>query len=299
MNANCLRLPPGTLWPAIRRQTEAAIGAGSLHTIDTEPHPVVQNGVRFVVRVVAVLTRKDEERQRRAVSVGDRAANPFLPYEQNLFVANVSDSHLCLLNKFNVIDHHLLIVTRRFAHQEQLLTRPDFEALCACLAEFPSLGFYNGGETAGASQPHKHLQLVPLPLAEDRHAVPIEPLFETARSARGVTTLAALPFVHAFATLEPADGADAVQAHYHEMLRAVGLRGIDRGGETRQSGPYNLLVTQRWMLMVPRSQEFFEGISINALGFAGSFFVRNEDQLHTLRMRGPMTALQGVVGTRP
>ena len=48
-----------------------------------------------------------------------------------MFVADVSDTHLCLLNKFNVIEHHLLIVTRKFEHQETLLTVRDFQAVLA------------------------------------------------------------------------------------------------------------------------------------------------------------------------
>ena len=69
-----------------------------------------------------------------------------------------------LLNKYNVVPHHLLIITRHFESQESALTQADFQALWTCLAEYDSLGFYNSGESAGASQPHKHLQTVPLPM---------------------------------------------------------------------------------------------------------------------------------------
>jgi ATP adenylyltransferase len=48
------------------------------------------------------------------------------------------------------------------------------------------------------------------------------------------------------------------------------------------------------MLVVPRSAEFWEGISVNALGFAGSLFVRDMDQLETVRRRGPFAVLSGV-----
>jgi ATP adenylyltransferase len=60
------------------------------------------------------------------------------------------------------------------------------------------------------------------------------------------------------------------------------------------ASPYNLLATRRWLLLVPRLREFFEGISVNALGFAGSLLVKNAAQLEVLRTRGPMTALQSV-----
>ena len=63
-------------------------------------------------------------------------------------------------------------------------------------------------------------------------------------------------------------------------------------GELHQSAPYNLLVTRRWMLLVPRSAECVEGVSVNALGFAGSLFVRDAAQMEVIKRLGPMTVLQ-------
>jgi ATP adenylyltransferase len=53
-------------------------------------------------------------------------------------------------------------------------------------------------------------------------------------------------------------------------------------------------MTRQWMLLVPRSREFFNSISINSLAFAGSFFVRNKEQMELLKKHGPMTALKSV-----
>jgi len=74
------------------------------------------------------------------------------------------------------------------------------------------------------------------------------------------------------------------------MLDAAGL-------DARSPAPYDLLVTRDWMLLVPRSRECFHAISINALGFAGSFFVRTESDLRLLRDEGPMAALASVACT--
>ena len=62
------------------------------------------------------------------------------------------------------------------------------------------------------------------------------------------------------------------------------------------AAPYNLLVTRRWMLLVPRTREFFETISINALGFAGSLFARNRQQLEAAVKYGPLRILRQVSG---
>jgi ATP adenylyltransferase len=50
------------------------------------------------------------------------------------------------------------------------------------------------------------------------------------------------------------------------------------------------------MLAVPRRCEDFQGVAINALGFAGSLFVRDEKQFTTIVGAGPMAALAAVAG---
>lgn len=56
----------------------------------------------------------------------------------------------------------------------------------------------------------------------------------------------------------------------------------------------NLLVARTWMLLVPRSRERVEGISVNALGYAGSLFVRDERRLALVETTGPMRMLHAV-----
>ncbi len=48
------------------------------------------------------------------------------------------------------------------------------------------------------------------------------------------------------------------------------------------------------MLLVPRSRERFETVSVNALGFAGALLVRDEDDLRRVTDVGPMNVLQSV-----
>ncbi|RQS63663.1 phosphorylase [Burkholderia sp. Bp8963] len=285
---------PGTLWPTIVQRTTHALQRRALCPIETVQSSIDDGGVRFLVRQVSSLVRKD---QAKARGTGSAAGNPFLPYDPDLFVADISDTHVALLNKFNVIEHHLLIVTRCFEPQESLLTVADFAALLACMAEFESLGFYNGGAAAGASQPHKHLQLVPLPFAGGGPALPIGPLLESARIAGVIGTVPGLEFAHAFAPFEVL----AAPAHrmactacerYRALLDAVGIQAVDGDRGLRQSAPYNLLVMSTGMLLVPRSTEFVEGISVNALGYAGSLFVRDDAQMRIIERVGPMNLLR-------
>jgi ATP adenylyltransferase len=271
-------LDPGTLWPALRRRTELALESGALRPLATRSEYVRDAGVRFIVRVLDSIERK-------RTAGREQQGNPFLPHDEALFVADVTGTHVALLNKFNVIRHHLLIVTRQFEDQDEPLTLEDFDALWTCMAGFDGLGFYNGGEAAGASQPHKHLQLVPLSFAGDLDGVPIEPLLADAGEKPG--PVEGLPFRHAVARIDSLAGKHAGDAApvlldlYDKMMQALDARGR----------PYNLLVTHGWMMFVPRAREHFESISVNALGFVGSLFVRNERELQRVKRTGPMNVL--------
>ncbi|WP_342748376.1 hypothetical protein [Solemya velesiana gill symbiont] len=75
------------------------------------------------------------------------------------------------------------------------------------------------------------------------------------------------------------------------------MPGIPGGERLLQSKPYNLLLTREWMLLVPRSHEFHRGVFINALGFAGSLFVKEKEQITSIRTEGPMALLRNVAMT--
>jgi ATP adenylyltransferase len=274
--------------------TERARRAGALHTIAADLHFVEQDGIRFGVHVPAAgnghaaLLRK-----------GDRSnADPFLPYDPHMFVTDLSATHVCLLNKFNVFDHHLLIVTRAFEEQQAPLNDADFAALLQCMSQVDGLAFYNAGRAAGASQRHKHLQLAPFPLWRGEVGVPVE-------GALAVTALGeqpsvrTWPYLHAATRLqpgwlaEPLFGGQKMAQSYRRLLAALGLR--PAGGDGLLP-PYNLLATRAWMLLAPRTQAEIDGIPVNALGFGGSLLARTESQLEHLRTVGPLAVLHKVTG---
>ena len=297
-----MTLQKGTLWQKILRVTENGLSTGALLSLPTEYEFIEDCGMRFFVRMLSGLRLKDEAKQQQekeSAATGVQS-NPFLPYEDDLFVTDISNSHVAILNKFNVVEHHLLIITRRFEDQETLLTRDDFKALRTCMAEYRCLGFYNAGVAAGASQKHKHLQIVPLPLAPEGPQVPIEPLLAKAVYKDGLGIIPAFPFLHVFARIGPetlkarSDAGEKTFALYCAMLKRAGMASPDRGGIKKQSGPYCLLVAQDWMLLVPRSQEFFDSISVNSLGFAGALLVRDKEQMDKVKGCGPMTVLREV-----
>ena len=296
----------GSLWQKLRTQTQHGLNTGALQSIETEIEYVEDGGIRFLVRVLANLSQKVQARKQQGKT---QPANPFLPYEQDLYVTDISETHICLLNKFNVVDHHFLIVTRSFESQENWLTLADFVALEHCLSEVDGLGFYNGGKAAGASQPHKHLQVVPLVDLELAMEVAIERAI--AQSAnKAVVQSPLLPFKHAIAplvfsspilsdsTTESEKKACYYLGLYRKLLKAVGIHssldGSLNGWEKAQTAAYNMLCTRKWMMIVPRSQEEHAGISINSLGFAGSLLVKNREELEQLKQLGPIKLLNEV-----
>ena len=273
-------------WAAVVARAEAALAAGAMHDFECELTFLEDAGVDFVVRRATKFPRGETAagRGRDAPKLAD---NPFLDPEPHLVVGPIGDAHLAMLNKFSVLREHLLLVTRHFIDQRTLLAERDFAALAECMREAEVLAFYNGGPEAGASQPHKHVQVVTLPLSP-RRSVPMSALLE-----REPPTL---PFRHAFTRLAEGDAArpEAMLARYRKLLELAGIEAVRRDGHEWQSRPYSLLVTHEWMLVVPRSRDRFEGLSINTLAFAGSFFVRDPAQLDAIARARPMRVLERV-----
>ncbi len=253
-----IQLESGSLARLVPRQIDRSLASGELQPTATTEHELVDGGIPFSVRVIEGFDRK-----KRSSSGPD----PFLPPHRDLFVAAVSDTHLVLLNKFPVLRDHLLVVTRAVEAQESALGEADFAALWACMSELGGLGFYNAGSAAGASQSHKHLQWVPL-----EGGLPTAPLLESGDAG----------FACAHARVE---GGDGIAEHYRRLCEELELGGAE---------PYNLLLTRESMVVVPRTRHAWEGISINAMGYAGSFLVRTTADLQKLRELGPRRLLAGV-----
>lgn len=273
---------PGSLWARIVRRTELAQRSGHLQPIPTRRETLTdpQTGVRFQLRITDAQDHKEREKasQDRQAAAG-RPADPFADPDPELWVADLTDSHFGLLNKFPVVDHHLLLVTREYRPQHEPLDGEDCHALATALGEVTGLGFFNAGEAAGASQGHKHLQLVPLPLAGDQQGLPMARLLDDADLAARPDRVAALPFRHAALRLSEPPSGPALHAAYTALCDTLDL--------DPAQAPYNLLVTREWMLLVPRSRGQVDGIPLNALGYAGALMVRTAEQRTELLERGP------------
>ena len=285
---------PGTLWRRVQERTSRASERGTLAPIETEEHVLPEAGIPFSVRIVSTLRAKARANDQEDGGGG----NPFRPPDPELLVAGVSATHVALLNRFPVLRHHLVVATREYQEQDLPLGPADFDALARCLAEIDGLAFYNCGPESGASQRHRHLQLVPFPVGPGSEPTPIERALAPVLADPGRATLPADPVRHAAAPLpatawqpqDPARAAEALRLAYRALAAKTGLqlRAPDR------APPHNFLATKRWAMLVPRSREAFEGISINALGYAGALLVKDQTQLATVRRQGPIAVLRAV-----
>lgn len=274
--------PPSThpsvdFWTVVVDRAEAALASGAMHSFECALDYVADGDVEFVLRVATKFPPGETAsgRGRHAPKLRD---NPFVDPEPDLVIGDLGPRHRAMLNKFSVLREHLLVVTREHAEQRSPLDEHDFAALALVMKDAEVLAFYNGGPEAGASQTHKHLQVVTLPLSP-RHSVPMDVLLERDPAPLG--------FRHAFARLEPGQVSrpQAMVETYRALHAQAGLQFPQ---------PYSLLVTHEWMFVVPRSRDKFEGVSINSLAFAGSFFVRDAKQAQAIAAAGPMAVLGSV-----
>lgn len=290
----------------IRAVSDAAARSGALVPLATEAEHIPRNDAQgypgFLVRLVQNSARKDANATLQAAGAPKKSKpdnfNPFLPYEQALYVEHVAPAHVLLLNKFNVVNNHVLIVTAEYEEQSSLLNKSDFTALWTCLEEMDGVAFYNAGRVAGASQRHKHLQIVPAMGTEPTLGVdfpqfrtPFErDVLDALEHARdgNVVRVSAFPFLHGVAslrdcsTLSAEDAAVSTMAKYTGLLQqlssdvhlataraheAASARQHESGPTTCVNTPeshlnpfpYNLLLTRDYMMMVPRREEYAQG----------------------------------------
>lgn len=218
--------------------------------------------------------------------------NPFLPPDPTLTIGRLGDYHHAVLNKFPVCNHHLVIPRVEYADQRSPLQYEDFLALSLLLTEYGGLGFFNGGPQAGASQHHLHVQWLPedsahaslLPFVRD-----LDPDLEYELQHHKHWK-----FSHAFMyvglSTDPHEYARELYHCYQLLCQQLSLR-VDAEGFIT---PFNLLIHQGWLLVVPRSQNQINNISLNALSFAGVIYVREKEHIQFVKDTGVLQVLQAV-----
>lgn len=262
-------------------RSQRALARGALVPLATERVEQPGQGP-FVLRRLLSATPKHLR------SAGPKP-NPFLPWDPDLEVERLADTHLVLLNKYPVQEGHLLLITQRWAPQAGWLDSGDWNALHQIDQDSPGLWFFNSCAAAGASQPHRHLQL--LPRGPEQLACPLQPWIEAQLAGEGP----AWPWRYRLSRRRAqgeADGPVELEQLYRQHLQELELGEPQRDPAPRR--PYNLLIGPDWVLTVERIQEHWAGFSINALGFAGYLLITQGSDLDWLQRHGPWELLQAV-----
>ncbi|KAH7888699.1 ATP adenylyltransferase-domain-containing protein [Phlebopus sp. FC_14] len=306
---------------------ETARSSGDLLFFPSEVHKHYDIGVEFELRLCVALQKKPVERTADGeIALSEKPIekkNPFAPPYQNpkLHVGDLSYrgedgsiDYAILLNKYSVVPHHFLLVTKEFRPQTFPLLPQDLAQTYQLLLAARQLNkhyiaFYNCGSNSGASQAHKHVQFIEV----EADGPPIEKLARKANLEPKVTfagkpfALPSLPYANHVFRL-PVLSANTIPTELSQTLFPPFLALLDLVISTVRYDPdyppgspsYNVVLTLEHMYMIPRRYETYklegtqEFVSINSLGFAGMLLARTESELVGMRREGIGKILRGV-----
>ncbi|KAN0042105.1 hypothetical protein ACTFIV_004664 [Dictyostelium citrinum] len=352
------------LFDKIKKVSERATQIGSIEKIESTPIFMNENGINFMVSVAKSLLKRpfnfpksdgnincndcnsnieeikiinnNHENNNTIITeppIKKKFIDPFLPCDKDLFVQELFDRHNLVLNKYNVSNHHSIIATKNFENQVNPLNQFDFKAIWKCIRECDMLCFFNCGPNSGASQPHKHVQLLTTPFNYDEPHLkcPIESLFLKYKNLpnESIFQIDELPFktaalyydqskLKAFEQLEFIESnsnnnnnnnyqlSKYFELQYKSLLNHLELNTDNDNNPVDYNlissdkeymcklKSYNFIMTKDWMFIVPRSAYQSNGISINSVGFTGAVLVRKEEELETLKSNGIISILKDV-----
>ncbi|KAH3662318.1 hypothetical protein OGAPHI_005569 [Ogataea philodendri] len=233
--------------------------------------------------------------------------NPFMKPEPELTVIqDLVGEYRLILNKFPNIEEHFLMVTKEFVQQDTLLKPVELQLMHTILGQLNTsqsrfFAFFNSGPESGYSQFHKHIQFMKLPpnfevyqdalVAGSEFFIPREldgseqPLMNKQLTFKHFV----LKLPRKFASEEEQSTSLAMMYMYlfKRVLNVFKEQGLD---STKIS--YNFLMMEDWMMIIPRSHAFFDGVWQNSLGFMGLFTMKDLEVKNKVMHHGIGTILQ-------
>ncbi len=219
--------------------------------------------------------------------------NPFSPWDKALEISNIAGKHVLILNKFPVQIGHMLLITKEWAPQNGWLDLEDLKALEIVDADTSGLWFFNSSAMAGASQPHRHLQL--LRRSEGQTCCPRYSWFDFVKTIDFSFQNIIDSSIFVVDLTKKRRNAEYFYDYY---LRACEI--LEIGIPSRNFKPtcaYNLIISRDWMAVIRRLKDGLRGFSINGLGFAGYLLATAESDVTWLDSNGPESLLKGVIST--
>ena len=218
--------------------------------------------------------------------------NPFIPWDSRLQIQTINNKHTLILNKYPVQLGHILLITNSWKPQNGWLNEDDFEAIINVDNDTTGLWFFNSSKEAGASQPHRHFQLLP------RHVNEIIcPRYEWFCSLLNDKNDNKSEISHCISIRPRNKNKDTstndLFSLYKSMVSEMNIGEINLINKPLK--PYNLLITSEWIALITRKTDRSNGFSINALGFAGYFLGTKRSDVDTLIKFGPEKILKDVI----
>ena len=236
------------------RRSASAEASGALVPLPTSVEPLQgDTGCRFDLRHLTGAPP-------RHLKPSGPKPNPFLPWDPRLEVDTVGERHVVILNKYPVQIGHLLLITRQWAPQLGWLDQTDWSAVSAVNDQVQGLWFFNCGPLAGASQPHRHLQL--LPRQHDERICPRDPWFLNHLVCSAPSTAGDLLGRSCVVEVD----ADQLSSDLLLHLQPLPQGGVESTNDPMPRQAYNLLIGRRWMALILRGRDGVRGFSVNTLG---------------------------------
>ena len=167
-----------------------------------------------------------------------------------------------------------------------------FDAIQNVDSDTSGLWFFNSSKEAGASQPHRHFQLLPR-----QHHEKICPRYDWFCSILNSSNQYKSDISHSIA-IRARKKSKLLYSNdlFNSYLSMVDEMKIANFGSINQPlKPYNLLITAEWISLISRKTDKSKGFNINALGFAGYFLGTKISDVDTLIKFGPEKILKNVI----
>ncbi len=254
----------------------------------------MSNTAQFQLRFPPALASKPKSNK----SSNSKPVDPFENPPPGLFITDIAPAHYLVLNKFPVIPDHFILATKVFKQQTDLLEEDDLVAAYQCLRAYKEVGeelfgFFNSGEHSGASQPHRHIQFIPVRSMRSGIDSGIE--WDVLADSLIKSPQPDLPFKY-FASAMPINpSAKQIYETYRSLYdNACGISDIKpTDGTISASISYNIGLTDRAMVLCPRISEGLKvqgthgellgPIALNGTILGGTLLVKAEDEWDALR----------------
>ena len=270
-------------WEKALEQTNLSINKNSLYPLETK---VVTR--EFYEKNDFIIRKLDTSKFKKKIYYGPNQ-NPFNPWEKILEIERIGNNHQLILNKYPVQKGHILLITNSWKPQNGWLDINDWVAIQKVNKDTSGLWFFNSSPIAGASQPHRHIQL--LRRSHGEISCPREKWFLNLEiSNDNETKLKKSIVVSQFNFLEDSS---YIYNLYLELTKKIGLG--DPVNDEKPRYPYNILITNNWIAIIRRKFDHLHGFSINGLGFAGYLLITNKSDINYLKNYGPEKLLENFV----